>query len=109
LITNFKDHETSLSGDNKIRDEIPRCMLGIDFKKTHNKLIGYIDEMEDRVENPSPPGTPQVLPSLEEYTPPMTYPEEVEETLGTLIEVEPVDQTQLENIGLNTCSDNLSF
>ena len=39
----------------------------------------------------------------------MTYPEEVEETIGTPIEVEPLDQTQLEDIGLNTYSHNLSF
>ena len=38
----------------------------------------------------------------------MTYPEEVEETLGTPIEVEPLDQEPLEDIGLNTCSDNLT-
>jgi hypothetical protein len=37
------------------------------------------------------------------------HPEEVEETLGTPIEVEPLDQTQLDEIGLNTCSHNLSF
>ncbi|GJQ91164.1 hypothetical protein Tco_0002303 [Tanacetum coccineum] len=30
----------------------------------------------------SPQSTPQVLPSFEENTPPVTYPEEVEETLG---------------------------
>ena len=39
----------------------------------------------------------------------MTYPEEVEETLGTPIEVEPLDQAPLEDIGLNTCSDNLTL
>jgi hypothetical protein len=39
----------------------------------------------------------------------VTYPEEVEETIGTPIEVEPLDQTQLDEIGLNTCSHNLSL
>ncbi|GJY60347.1 hypothetical protein Tco_0461004 [Tanacetum coccineum] len=39
----------------------------------------------------------------EEYTPPATYPEEVEETLGIPIEVEPLDETPLEDLGLNTC------
>ncbi|GJY55105.1 hypothetical protein Tco_0446769 [Tanacetum coccineum] len=34
----------------------------------------------------------------------MTYQEEVEETLGTPIEVEPLDETQLEDLGLNTCN-----
>ncbi|GJY61426.1 hypothetical protein Tco_0462083 [Tanacetum coccineum] len=41
----------------------------------------------DKVKNPNPQITPQVLLSFEEYTPPVTYPEEVEETLGTPIEV----------------------
>ncbi|GJR63032.1 hypothetical protein Tco_1505194 [Tanacetum coccineum] len=46
--------------------------------------------------------TPKVLPSFEVYTPPMTHPEEVEETLGTPMEVEPLEETQLEDLGLNT-------
>ncbi|GJW21656.1 hypothetical protein Tco_0032278 [Tanacetum coccineum] len=33
--------------------------------------------------------------------------EEVEETLGTPIEVEPLDETQLEDLGLNTCNHDL--
>ncbi|GJU04132.1 hypothetical protein Tco_1114470 [Tanacetum coccineum] len=41
----------------------------------------------DKVDNPSPQITPQILPSFEEYTPPVTYPEQVEETLGTPMEV----------------------
>ncbi|GKD03092.1 hypothetical protein Tco_1178066 [Tanacetum coccineum] len=61
----------------------------------------------DKVENPNPQSTPQVLPSFEEYTPPVTYPEEVEETLGTPIEVEPLDETQLEDLGLNTCNHDI--
>ncbi|GKD12729.1 hypothetical protein Tco_1197136 [Tanacetum coccineum] len=61
----------------------------------------------DKVENPNPQSTPQVLPSFEEYTPPVTYPEEVEETLGTPIEVEPLDKTQLEDLGLNTCNHDI--
>ena len=65
--------------------------------------------MEDEVDNPSPQSTPQVLTSFEAHTSPMTYPEEVEETIGTPIEVEPLDQTQLEEIGLDTCSHNISF
>nr|GEW12209.1 RNA-directed DNA polymerase, eukaryota, reverse transcriptase zinc-binding domain protein [Tanacetum cinerariifolium] len=38
------------------------------------------------------------LPSFEEYTPPVTYPEEVEKTLGTPIEVEPLNKTKLEEV-----------
>nr|GEV53173.1 hypothetical protein [Tanacetum cinerariifolium] len=37
----------------------------------------------------------------------MTYLEEVEETLGTPTEVEPLDETQLEDLGLNTCNHDL--
>ncbi|GKB29471.1 hypothetical protein Tco_0868872 [Tanacetum coccineum] len=38
---------------------------------------------------------------------PVTYPKEVEETLGTPIEVEPLDKTQLEDLGLNTCNHDI--
>ncbi|GJX09617.1 hypothetical protein Tco_0199476 [Tanacetum coccineum] len=36
----------------------------------------------DAMDNPSPQSTPQVLSSFEVYTSPVTYPEEVEETIG---------------------------
>ncbi|GJX53431.1 hypothetical protein Tco_0281800 [Tanacetum coccineum] len=42
-----------------------------------------------------------------EYTPPVTHPKEVEETLGTPIEVEPLDEIQLEDLGLNTCNHDI--
>ncbi|GJY79658.1 hypothetical protein Tco_0485459 [Tanacetum coccineum] len=50
----------------------------------------------------SPESTTQTLPLFKEYTPPVTYPKEVEKTLGTPIEVEPLNETQLEDLGLNT-------
>ena len=75
--------------------EILRNMFRLDSTKTH-------DEDKDGVNNTNLQSTPQLPPSLEEYTPPVTYPKEVEETIGTPIEVEPLDQTQLEEIGLNT-------
>ncbi|GKA61312.1 hypothetical protein Tco_0760719 [Tanacetum coccineum] len=37
----------------------------------------------------------------------MTYSEEVKETLGTPIEVEPLDETQLEDLGFNTCNHDI--
>ncbi|GKD44210.1 hypothetical protein Tco_1268855, partial [Tanacetum coccineum] len=61
----------------------------------------------DKVDNPSPQSTPQVLLSFEVYTPLVTYSKDVEETVGIPIEVEPFDQTQLEDVGLNTCSHDL--
>ncbi|GJZ43337.1 hypothetical protein Tco_0590592 [Tanacetum coccineum] len=36
-------------------------------------------------------------------------PIEVEETLGTPMEVEPLDETQLEDLGLTTCNHDISF
>ncbi|GJT14891.1 hypothetical protein Tco_0873597 [Tanacetum coccineum] len=59
--------------------------------------------MEDKAENPSPQSTPQVLLSFEVYTPPVTYPKEVDETIGIPMEIEPLDHTKLEDLGLNTC------
>nr|GEV44602.1 putative reverse transcriptase domain-containing protein [Tanacetum cinerariifolium] len=53
----------------------------------------------------SPKSTIQTLPSFEEYTPPVTYQKEVEKTLGTSIEVEPLNKTKLEEASLN-CNHN---
>ncbi|GKA61486.1 hypothetical protein Tco_0760893 [Tanacetum coccineum] len=58
--------------------------------------------MEDKVDNLSPQSTSQVILSFEVYTPPLTYPEEVEETLGTPMEVEPLEETQLEDLVFST-------
>ncbi|GJT96898.1 hypothetical protein Tco_1092416 [Tanacetum coccineum] len=64
----------------------------------------------DKVENLNPQNTPQVPPSFEEATPHVTHPEEVNETIGTRIEVEPLNKTKLEEVGLK-CNHNtpLSF
>ncbi|GJW67619.1 hypothetical protein Tco_0122043 [Tanacetum coccineum] len=64
-----------------VRVIIPKCMSWLD---AYNKPISNI---EDRVENPSPQSTPQVLLLFEVYTPPVTYPEEVDETIGIPMEV----------------------
>ncbi|GKC07952.1 hypothetical protein Tco_0999562 [Tanacetum coccineum] len=37
----------------------------------------------------------------------MTYPEEFKETLGTLVEEEPLDYTKLEDVGLDTCNHGI--
>nr|GEV47524.1 ribonuclease H-like domain-containing protein [Tanacetum cinerariifolium] len=60
-----------------------------------------------KVENLNPQSSPQVPSSFEEYTPPVTYPEVVEDTLETPIEVEPLDETPLEDLGLNTCNRDI--
>ncbi|GKD80392.1 ribonuclease H-like domain-containing protein, partial [Tanacetum coccineum] len=85
-----------------------------DFMKLSLEVVGKLKEeiwMEkNRVKKIEKiTSTPQVLPSFKEYTPPVTYPEEVQETLGTLIEVEPLDETQLEDLSLNTCNHNTPF
>ncbi|GJW37923.1 hypothetical protein Tco_0060843, partial [Tanacetum coccineum] len=87
--------------------KIPRCMSWLGSNDTYDELIGNLDKMEDKVGNLSPQSTTQVLPSFEVYTPPVTYPEEEKETLGILMEVEPLDETQLDDLGLNTCNHDI--
>ncbi|GJT88240.1 hypothetical protein Tco_1069957 [Tanacetum coccineum] len=38
---------------------------------------------------------------------PVTYPKEVEETLGTQMEVEPLDQMKIEDVGLDICNQGI--
>ncbi|GKA15526.1 hypothetical protein Tco_0695273 [Tanacetum coccineum] len=66
--------------------------------------IGDLDTIKDKVDNPSPQSTPQLLPLFEVYTPPLTYPKEVYETIGIPMEVEPLDHMKLEDLGFNTCN-----
>ncbi|GJV91399.1 hypothetical protein Tco_1539212 [Tanacetum coccineum] len=87
--------------------KLPRCMSFLGSTNAYDELIGNLDKMEDEVGNLSLQSTPQVLPSFEEYTPPVTYPEEVKETIGIPMEVEPLDETQLEDLGLNTCNHDI--
>ncbi|GKC90140.1 hypothetical protein Tco_1150789 [Tanacetum coccineum] len=63
----------------------------------------------DKVENPNPQSTPQVPLSFEETTLHVTHPDEVDETIGTPIEVEPLDKTQLDDLGSNTCNHDIPF
>ncbi|GKA98687.1 zinc finger, CCHC-type containing protein [Tanacetum coccineum] len=83
--------------------QVPRCMAWLDY----DEHIDSLSTMDNEVGVTSPESTTQTLSSFEEYTPPVTYPEEVEETLGTLMEVEPLDKTQLEDLGLNTCNHDI--
>ncbi|GJY77255.1 hypothetical protein Tco_0482371, partial [Tanacetum coccineum] len=41
------------------------------------------------------------------YTPFVTYPEEVEETIGIPMEVEPLDHMKLEDLSLDTSTHDL--
>ncbi|GKC84716.1 hypothetical protein Tco_1140433 [Tanacetum coccineum] len=82
--------------------KICRCMACLGYTNTYDEPIGSLGMMENEVGNASPQDTSQILPSFEEYTPPVTYPEEAEETLRTPMEVEPLDETQLEDLSFNT-------
>ncbi|GKC66145.1 hypothetical protein Tco_1098743 [Tanacetum coccineum] len=48
----------------------------------------------DKVDNPRSQSTPQVLPSFEEYTPPVTYLKDVDKTIGILMEFPSVDEPE---------------
>nr|GFA91277.1 hypothetical protein [Tanacetum cinerariifolium] len=91
-----------------VRVMIPKCMSWLDaYDEPIDAYDEPIGDMEDKVDNPSPQSTPQVLLSFEVYTPPVTYSKEVDETIRTPIEVKPLDKTQLEDLGLNTCNHDL--
>ncbi|GJU77009.1 hypothetical protein Tco_1274079 [Tanacetum coccineum] len=62
--------------------QVPRCMAWLDY----DEHVDSLSTMDNEVGVTSPKSTTQTLPSFEEYTPPVTYPEEVEKTLGTPIE-----------------------
>ncbi|GJY46335.1 putative reverse transcriptase domain-containing protein [Tanacetum coccineum] len=100
-IANLKDQ---LVGNEVVRVKIPSCMSWLD---AYDEPLGDLDMMEDKVENQSPQTTLYFLLSFEVYTPPVTYSEEVKETLGLLMEVEPLDKIQLEDLGLNTCNHDI--
>ncbi|GKD85681.1 hypothetical protein Tco_1356835 [Tanacetum coccineum] len=87
--------------------KMPRYMSFVVSTNAYDEPIGSLGMMNNEEGNTSPKSTPQIVPSFEEYTPSVTYPEEVEETLGTPMEVEPLDQTRLDDVGLNTFSHGL--
>ncbi|GKB68174.1 hypothetical protein Tco_0929586, partial [Tanacetum coccineum] len=89
--------------DDMVRVQVPRCMAWSNY----NEHVDSLSTMDSEVGVTSPESTIQTLPSFEEYTPPVTYLKEVEKTLGTPIEVEPLDETQLEDLGLNTCNHDI--
>ncbi|GJY44424.1 hypothetical protein Tco_0432637 [Tanacetum coccineum] len=91
-------------GDDMVRVQVPKCMAWLDYDEHVDSLC----TMDNEVEVTSPESTTQTLPLFEEYTPPVTYLEEVEKTLGTLIEVEPLNETKLEEVRLN-CNHNTPF
>ncbi|GKA31633.1 hypothetical protein Tco_0717938 [Tanacetum coccineum] len=91
----------SINSTNAYRNMLPA-------KRNANLLKSSLD-IRDKVDDPCIQSTLQVLPSFEEYTPPVTYPEEVEETLGTPMEVEPLNLMKLENVGFDNHSIPTSY
>ncbi|GKE43911.1 hypothetical protein Tco_1471195 [Tanacetum coccineum] len=87
-----------------VRVQVPRCMAWLDY----DEHVDSLSMMDNEVGDTSPKNNTQTLPSFEEYTPPVTYPEEVDYTLGTSIEVEPLNEIKLEEVGLN-CNINTPF
>ncbi|GJX44676.1 hypothetical protein Tco_0261352 [Tanacetum coccineum] len=67
--------------------------------------VDSLSTMDNEAGVTSHKSTTQTLLSFEEYTPPVTYPEEVKKTLGTPIEVEPLNETKLDEVGLNCNHD----
>ncbi|GKA95174.1 hypothetical protein Tco_0817212 [Tanacetum coccineum] len=87
--------------DDMVRVQVPRCMAWLDY----DEHVDSLSTMDNEVGVTSPESTIQTLPSFEEYTPPVTYPKKVEKTLGTPIEVEPLNKKKLEEVGSN-CNHN---
>nr|GEY33280.1 hypothetical protein [Tanacetum cinerariifolium] len=83
--------------DDMVRVQVPRCMAWLDY----DEHVDSLSTIDNEVGVTIPKSTTQTLPSFEEYTPPVTYPKEVEKTLGTPIEVEPLNKTKPEEVGLN--------
>ncbi|GJY80676.1 hypothetical protein Tco_0493427 [Tanacetum coccineum] len=81
--------------------KMPKCMAWLD-----DEPIGDLDTMDDKAKNPSPQSTPRLL-SFKVYTLLVTHPEEVKETIGIPMEVEPLDHMKLEDLGLNTNTHDL--
>ncbi|GJY09477.1 reverse transcriptase domain-containing protein [Tanacetum coccineum] len=84
--------------------QVPRCMAWLDY----DEHVDSLSTIDNEVGVTSPESTTQTLPSFEEYTPLVPYPKEVEKTLGTPIEVEPLNETKLEEVGLH-CNLNTPF
>nr|GEW88456.1 cysteine-rich RLK (receptor-like protein kinase) 8 [Tanacetum cinerariifolium] len=83
--------------DNMVRVQVPRCIAWLNY----DEHVDSLSKIDNEVGVTSLESTIQTLASFEEYTPPVTYPEEVKKTLGTPIEVEPLNEIKLEKAGLN--------
>ncbi|GKA13898.1 hypothetical protein Tco_0693544, partial [Tanacetum coccineum] len=91
-------------GDDMVRVQVHRCMAWLDYDEN----VYSLSTMDNEVGVTSFKSITQTLPLFEEYTPPETYPEEVEKTLGTPIVVEPLNETKLEEVRLH-CNHDTPF
>nr|GEW90319.1 hypothetical protein [Tanacetum cinerariifolium] len=90
--------------DNMVRVQVPSCMAWLDY----DEHVDSLSTMDNEVGVISLESTIRTLPLFKEYTPPVTYSEDVENTLRTPIEVEPLNETKQEEVGLN-CNHNIPF
>nr|GEU37762.1 hypothetical protein [Tanacetum cinerariifolium] len=86
--------KSSLAMTHKLNDmiELPKSQP----KETYKEDLEYEMVM---VKKPST--------SFKVYTPPMTYLKEVETTIGIPREDEPLDQTKLKDVGVDTCNHDI--
>nr|GEW80898.1 hypothetical protein [Tanacetum cinerariifolium] len=97
----IENPNAQIVGDDMVRVHVPRCMLWLNY----DEHVDSLSTMDNEVGVTIPESTIQTLSSFEEYTSPVTYSKEVEKTLGTSIEVEPLNKTKQEEVGLN-CNQN---
>ncbi|GJZ39008.1 hypothetical protein Tco_0585571 [Tanacetum coccineum] len=99
------DPNAPIVEDDIARILVPRRITWLDY----DEHVDSLSTMDNEVGVTSPEITTQILPSFEVYTPPVTYPEEVDETIGIPMEVEPLDHSKLEDLGLKTYTHDLSL
>ncbi|GJS18978.1 hypothetical protein Tco_0413450 [Tanacetum coccineum] len=101
------------------------CVIRSDFMQLSLEMVGKLSE-EIRIEQNRAKKIKKITryPDIEDlkplndhkfsetlmkevYTPPVTYPDKVEEIIRIPMEVEPLEETQLEDLGMNTCNHNI--
>nr|GEW81624.1 retrovirus-related Pol polyprotein from transposon TNT 1-94 [Tanacetum cinerariifolium] len=85
-------YDMPLKGDlRKFSDIGVWCMAWLDY----NEHVDSLSTMDNEVGVTTPKNTIKIILSFEKYTLSVTYPEEVEKTLGTSMEIEPLNETKL--------------
>ncbi|GKB64266.1 hypothetical protein Tco_0920452 [Tanacetum coccineum] len=76
-------------------------------KRTYTEDLEYEMVMVKMPRKYNPQSILQVLSLFEVYTPPETHSKDLEETLGTPMEVEPLDHTKLKDVGVDTFNHDI--